>query len=363
MGFPVRRLRRLRQNSNFRNLVRETNLSVNDFILPLFAVPGTGIKKEISSLPGNYHLSIDCLVEEARQVRDLGISAVLLFGVPETKDECGSGAYSPDGVAQQAVRALKSTVPDLLVITDVCPCEHTTHGHCGIIENGYLVNDRSLELLQKITLSHAQAGADMVAPAAMLDGEIKAMREILDSNGFHNLPIMGYSAKYASKLYDPFFKEGTHSTLAFGDKRTHQMDYSNSDEAMREIALDIEEGVDIIMVKPALFYLDVVYRAKKEFQMPLAVYNVSGEYAMIDAAARMGRLDKDAIMFEALTSLKRAGADLIITYFAKRAAQLLHERQRTASDRVPGEETTTRVVSQMEFPKQKSPALQGKGRS
>jgi len=346
MGFPVRRLRRLRQNSNFRELVRETNLSVKDFILPLFVVPGTGIKKEISALPGNYHLSVDCLVEEARQVRDLGISAVLLFGVPETKDEHASSGYSPDGIVQQAVRALKSTVPDILVITDVCPCEYTTHGHCGIIENGYLVNDRSLEVLTKITVSHAEAGADMVAPAAMLDGEIQAMRQALDARGFHNLPIMGYSAKYASKLYDPFFKEGTHSTLSFGDKRTHQMDYSNSDEAMREIALDIEEGVDIIMVKPALFYLDVVYRAKKEFQMPLAVYNVSGEYAMIDAAARMGRLDRDAIMFEALTSLKRAGADLIITYFAKRAATLLSEQQREASGKIPADE----VGSPLETP-------------
>jgi porphobilinogen synthase len=341
MGFPVRRLRRLRQNGNFRDLVRETHLNTKDFILPLFAVPGSGIRKEIAALPENYHLSIDCLVEEARQVRDLGIPAVLLFGVPEHKDDCGSGAYAPDGIVQQAVRAIKRTVPDLLVITDVCPCEYTTHGHCGIIENGYLVNDLSLELLQKITLSHAQAGADMVAPAAMLDGEIRAMREVLDANRFHNLPIMGYSAKYASKLYDPFFKEGTHSTLAFGDKRTHQMDYSNSDEALREIALDIEEGVDIIMVKPALFYLDVVYRAKKEFQMPLAVYNVSGEYAMIDAAAKMGRLNRDAIMLEALTSLKRAGADLIITYFAKRAAKLLSEQQMETSIKLPAERTTT----------------------
>src|ERR1035437_8893971 len=345
MGFPVRRLRRLRQNSNFRDLVRETNLSVKDFMLPLFAVPGSGIKKEISALPGNYHLSIDCLVEEARQVRDLGIPAVLLFGVPATKDECASGAYSPDGIVQQAVRALKSTVPDILVITDVCPCVYTTHGHCGIIENGYLVNDRSLEVLTKITVSHAEAGADMVAPAAMLDGEIQAMRQVLDAHGFHNLPIMGYSAKYASKLYDPFFKEATQSTLSFGDKRTHQMDCSNSDEAMREIALDIEEGVDIIMVKPALFYLDVVYRAKKEFQMPLAVYNVSGEYAMIDAAAGMGRLDRDAIMFEALTSLKRAGADLIITYFAKRAAKLLSEQQREPSGKVPEEAVQPALAS------------------
>lgn len=326
MGFPIQRLRRLRQNDRFRSLIRETSLSVNDFILPLFVVPGIRVKEEIPSLPGNYHFSIDCLVEEVSKVRDLGISAILLFGIPDHKDDQASAAYSPTGIVQEAVRAIKSTVPDLLVITDVCPCEYTTHGHCGIIENGYLVNDRSLELLAKITLSHAEAGADMVAPAAMLDGEIHAMRQVLDEHGFDNLPIMGYSAKYASKLYDPFFKEGTQSTLAFGNKKTHQMDCSNSDEAMREIALDIEEGVDIIMVKPALFYLDIVYRAKQEFKMPLAVYNVSGEYAMIDAAARLGRLDRDAIMLEALSCLRRAGADMIITYFAKRAAKLLGGR-------------------------------------
>jgi porphobilinogen synthase len=306
-----------------RNLVAETRLSVNDFILPLFVVPGTGVKKEISSIPDNFHLSIDQLVEEAKVIRDLGIPAVLLFGVPEAKDEKASGAYSPTGIVQQAVRALKKAVPDLLVITDVCLCEYTPHAHCGILENGYLLNDASVELLVKTTVSHAQAGADLVAPAAMLDGEVMAMRQGLDDNGFHNLPIMGYSAKYASKLYDPFFKEGTQSALASGNKRTHQMDFANSNEAMREIELDIEEGADIIIVKPALMYLDIVYRAKQEFQMPLAVYNVSGEYAMIDAAAKMGRLNKDAVMMEALTSIKRAGADLIITYFSKAAANAL----------------------------------------
>ena len=323
MGFPVQRLRRLRQSEPMRTLVAETRLSVRDFILPLFVVPGSGVKQEISSLPDNYHLSIDRLTEEAKQIRDLGIPAVLLFGVPETKDEKASGAYSSTGIVQEAVRALKKQVPDLLVITDVCLCEYTPHSHCGILENGYLVNDASVELLVKTTVSHAQAGADIVAPAAMLDGEVMAMRQGLDANGFHNLPIMGYSVKYASKLYDPFFKEGTQSALSFGNKRTHQMDFSNSNEAMREIELDIEEGADIIIVKPALFYLDIVYRAKQEFQMPLAVYNVSGEYAMIDAAAKMGRLNKDAVMLEALTSIKRAGADLIITYFAKAAAQVL----------------------------------------
>jgi porphobilinogen synthase len=329
MGFPARRLRRLRQNEAIRGLVRENKLSASNFILPLFVVPGSKIRREIASLPGNYHLSIDCLVEEAIAARDLGIPAVLLFGVPEAKDEQASGAYAPRGIVQEAVRALKSNVPEILVITDVCPCEYTLNGHCGIVHNGYLDNDSSLDLITKITLSHAEAGADMVAPASMLDGQILAMRQGLDSRGFHNLPIMAYSAKFASKLYDPFFKEGTHSTVSFGDKRTHQMDVSNSDEAMREIALDIEEGADIVMVKPALFYLDVVYRAKQEFKMPLAVYDVSGEYAMIDAAARLGRLDRDAIMLEALTCMKRAGADIIITYFAKRAAQLLHRQERS----------------------------------
>jgi porphobilinogen synthase len=303
---------------------------VNSLILPLFVVPGHGVRQEMETLPGNFHLSIDCLIEEAKYVRDLGIPAVLLFGLPETKDEEASSAYHEHGIVQEAVRALKRHVPGLMVITDVCLCEYTPHGHCGVMENGYLANDASLDLLVRTTLSHAEAGVDMVAPAAMLDGQIGRMRQGLDSSGFINLPIMAYSAKYASKLYDPFFKEGTQSTLSFGDKRTHQMDVRNSNEAMREIALDIEEGADIIMVKPALFYLDVVYRAKQQFEMPLAVYNVSGEYAMIDAAARLGRLDRDAIMFETLNCLRRAGADLVITYFAKRAAELLTHSQALA---------------------------------
>ncbi len=331
MGFPARRLRRLRQNEAIRGLVRENKLSPGNFILPLFAVPGSKIRQEITSLPGNYHLSIDCLVEEAITARDLGIPAVLLFGVPDTKDEQASGAYSSHGIVQEAVRALKTHVPEMLVITDVCPCEYTLNGHCGIMHNGYLDNDASLDLIAKIAVSHAEAGSDMVAPASMLDGQILTMRQALDQRGFLNLPIMAYSAKFASKLYDPFFKEGTQSAVSFGDKRTHQMDFSNSDEAMREIALDIEEGADIVMVKPALFYLDIVYRAKSEFKMPLAVYDVSGEYAMIDAAARLGRLDRDAIMMEAMTCMKRAGADIIITYFAKRAAELLHRQERTGA--------------------------------
>ncbi len=335
MGFPTQRLRRLRQNESIRSLVRENRLTPGNFVLPLFAVPGNKVKREIASLPGNYHLSIDCLVEEAIAARELGIGAILLFGVPETRDEQASSSFAQHGIVQEAVKAVKSTVPNLLVITDVCPCEYTLNGHCGIMRNGYLDNDASLELISRITLSHAEAGSDMIAPASMLDGQIQAMRYVLDSHGFQNLPIMAYSAKFASKLYDPFFKEGTQSSVVFGDKRTHQMDFSNSDEAMREIALDIEEGADIVMVKPALFYLDVVYRAKQEFNMPLAVYDVSGEYSMIDAAARLGRLDRDAIMMEALMCMKRAGADIIITYFAKRAAELLHRSE--GVERVPRE--------------------------
>jgi len=329
MGYPAQRLRRLRKSEALRGLVRENELSVGKLILPVFVVPGTSVRREIDALPETYHLSVDCLVEDASEAFDLGISAVLLFGLPEKKDDQASSGWSRDGIVQQAVRALKREVPELVVITDVCACEYTTHGHCGFIRNGYLDNDASLELLTRIALSHAEAGADMVAPAAMLDGQIAAMRHAFDAEGFESLPIMAYAAKFASKLYDPFFKEGTQSPLLFGDKRTHQMDCANVDEAMREIALDIEEGADIVMVKPALFYLDVVARAKQEFHMPLAAYNVSGEYAMIDAAARLGRLDRDAIMLEALIAMKRAGADLIITYFAKRAAQVLRESELT----------------------------------
>ncbi len=322
-------MRRLRQNGAFRRLVRETTLSVDDLLQPFFVVPGHGIKEEIGSLPGNCHLSIDCLVEEVKKAQALGVPAMLLFGVPDAKDKdlFAAEAYSPRGIVQEAVRAIKRKVPDILVTTDVCLCEYTPHSHCGILENGYLVNDKSLELLAKTAVSHAEAGSDMVAPAAMLDGQIGAMRQALDSHGFQNLPIMAYSAKFASKLYEPFFKEGTQSALSNGNKKTHQMPFYNTNEAMREIALDIEEGADIIMVKPALFYLDVVYRAKQQFQMPLAVYNVSGECAMIDAAARLGRLDRNRIMFEALACMKRAGADIIITYAAMQVAQCLRGRQ------------------------------------
>jgi porphobilinogen synthase len=323
MSYPIQRPRRLRQSEAIRALVRENDLSPHRFVLPLFVVPGRKIRREIESLPEQYQLSIDCLVDEAMAARDAGVPAVLLFGVPERKDERASESYAADGIVQRAVRALKQRVPGLIVITDVCPCEYTSSGHCGVLKNGYLDNDASLELMEKITLSHAEAGSDMVAPAAMLDGQIHVMRQALDARGFTNLPIMAYSAKYASRLYDPFFKEGTNSGPCSGDKKSHQLDPANSDEAMREIAMDIEEGADIVMVKPALFYLDVVYRAKQQFQMPLAVYDVSGEYAMIDAASLLGRLQRDAIMLEALTCMKRAGADIIITYFAKHAAELM----------------------------------------
>lgn len=323
MGFPIQRMRRMRRNENLRRMVRETSLSVNDFIYPMFVVHGDNVKKEISALPGNYHWSVDLLVDEVKEVRDLGIPAILLFGLPEKRDEIGSEAYDPNGIVQMAVRAVKDDVPDIVVVTDVCLCEYTNHGHCGILNDGHVHNDKTLELIAKTALSHVEAGSDIVAPAAMMDGQIGAMRSILDEHGYHEAIIMAYAAKFASKLYDPFFKHGTQSTVAFGDKKSHQMDFGNSNEAMREIALDIEEGADIVMVKPAMFYLDIVYRAKEKFGMPLAVYNVSGEYAMVKSAAELGRINEEEIMVEILMSLKRAGADLILTYFAKEIASIL----------------------------------------
>jgi porphobilinogen synthase len=309
-------------------MVRETSLSVNDLIYPMFVVHGKNIKKEISSLPGNYHLSVDRLVDDVKEVHALGIPAVLFFGLPEKKDEMASEAYSPDGIVPKAIRAVKEDVPEILVIGDVCLCEYTDHGHCGIINNGCVDNDASLELVSKMTLTFAQTGADMVAPSCMMDGQISTMRATLDENGYQDTCIMSYSSKFASKLYDPFFKHGTQSVVAFGDKKSYQMDIANSEEAMREIALDIEEGADIVMVKPGMYYLDIVYRAKQEFGMPLAVYNVSGEYTMIKSAAEMGRIDEQAVMLEVLTSLKRAGADLILTYFAKDVARELNNGNR-----------------------------------
>ncbi len=324
MQFPDCRLRRLRKNENFRRLTRETIISVDNFVYPLFVVSGKGVKKPIASMPGHFQLSVDNLVEEARAVQALKIPALLLFGIPDKKDEKASGAYAKDGIIQQAVKAVKGAVPEILVITDVCLCEYTSHGHCGIVEQGNVLNDASLELLAKTALSQAQAGADMVAPSAMMDGQVGAIREALDENALENVPIMAYAAKYASAFYGPF-REAAESAPQFGDRKAYQMDPANADEAMREISLDVAEGADIIMVKPALPYLDIIYRAKQEFDLPLAAYNVSGEYSMIKAAAQAGWLDEEKTMLETLTAIMRAGADIIITYWAKDAARLLNK--------------------------------------
>ncbi len=318
----ITRFRRLRMTDALRSMVRETELSKNDFIYPLFVVPGDKYKKEVSSMPGVYQMSIDEIARECVEVKSLGIPAVILFGVPEHKDEFGSDAYDEFGIVQRAIRAIKKEVPELVVITDVCLCEYTSHGHCGIVRDGVILNDESVEVLAKEALSHAQAGADMVAPSDMFDGRVRAIRDILDENGFTNLPIMSYAAKYASGFYGPF-REAAESTPKFGDRRSHQMDPANSDEALREVETDINEGADIVMVKPALAYLDVIRRVKDRFQMPTAAYNVSGEYAMIKAAGRNGWIDEPRVMMEVLTSIKRAGADLILTYFAKDAAKML----------------------------------------
>lgn len=317
-----KRLRRLRMTEPLRLMVRETTLSPKDFIYPLFVVPGSRIRKEVRSMPGVFQLSIDELLRECLDVKTLGIPAVILFGIPEHKDEVGSEAYDEHGIVQTAVRSIKKEVPELVVITDVCLCEYTSHGHCGVVRDNEIINDESVELLAKEALTHAAAGADMVAPSDMFDGRIQAIRRLLDHHGFQNLPIMSYAAKYASGFYGPF-REAAESTPKFGDRRSHQMDPANSDEALREVEQDIFEGADIVMVKPALSYLDVIRRVKDRFQMPTAGYNVSGEYSMIKAAGRNGWIDETRVMMEVLTSIKRAGADLILTYFAKDAAKLL----------------------------------------
>ncbi|MBI4427922.1 MAG: porphobilinogen synthase [Ignavibacteriales bacterium] len=317
-----KRLRRLRMTEAFRSMVRETELTPKDFIYPLFVVPGTHVRKEVKSMPGVFQLSIDETLRECVDVKTLGIPSVILFGIPEHKDEVGSGAYDENGIVQSAIRAIKKEVPELVVITDVCLCEYTSHGHCGIVRDNQIVNDESIELLAKEALTHAQAGADMVAPSDMFDGRVQAIRRVLDQNAFHNIPIMSYAAKYASGFYGPF-RDAAESTPKFGDRRSHQMDPANSDEALREVEQDIHEGADIVMVKPALSYLDVIRRVKDRFAMPTAAYNVSGEYSMIKAAARNGWIDEQRVMTEVLTSIKRAGADLILTYFAKDAAKLL----------------------------------------
>lgn len=324
MQFPEYRARRLRKNENFRRLIRETSLSVDDLVYPLFAVPGKNFKKPISSMPGQFQLSVDNIAKEAQKAHELGIPAVLLFGIPAKKDEMATGAFAKDGIVQQAVKRIKNEAPDILVITDVCLCEYTSHGHCGMLEKDCVQNDATLEVLAETAVSQARAGADMVAPSAMMDGQVAAIREALDENSFENIPIMAYAAKYSSSFYGPF-REAAESAPQFGDRKSYQMDPANADEAIREISLDVGEGADIIMVKPALAYLDIICRAKQEFDLPLAAYNVSGEYSMIKAAAQMGWLDEEKVMIESLTAIKRAGADIIITYFAPQMAKLLNK--------------------------------------
>jgi len=319
MRFPYYRPRRLRSNDTVRRLIRETGVLVDDLILPLFVCPGKGTKSPIDSMPGCFQLSIDELVKEAKEVRALGIPGVLLFGIPEKKDERGSEAYAEDGIIQRALRAIKDAVSDLLVVTDVCLCEYTSHGHCGLVEDGIVLNDPTLELLARQSLTHVRAGADMVAPSDMMDGRVRAIRECLDGEGYSYIPIMAYSAKYASSFYGPF-REAAQSAPQFADRKAYQMDPANSDEALREVALDLGEGADVVMVKPALSYLDVIYQVKREFGVPVAAYNVSGEYAMVKAAAQRAWIDGESVMWEILLSIKRAGADIILTYFAKEAA-------------------------------------------
>ena len=322
MLFPDYRPRRLRQNDGFRRMIRETRLSVDDLILPLFAIDGKGIKNPIDSMPGQFQLSIDHLVKTSKKAHELGIPAVMLFGIPDKKDPLATRAYAKDGIVQKATRALKDKVPDLNVITDVCLCQYTDHGHCGFVDGHIIDNDATLDLLARTALSHAKAGADMVAPSDMMDGRVAEIRNILDENDLSNIPIMSYAAKYCSAFYGPF-RDAADSAPKFGDRRTYQMDPANSLEAIREVTLDIEEGADIIMVKPALPYLDIVCRIREEIDLPLAAYNVSGEYAMIKAADKMGWIDGKKVMMESLTAIKRAGADMILTYFAIEAAEEL----------------------------------------
>ena len=350
MAYPVHRLRRLRQSESVRRLIRETRVSVDQLVMPLFVRPGTNVREAIPSMPGQFHLSIDQLVKESQDLRDLRIPAVLLFGIPQSKDERGSGAYANDGIVQRAVQAVKSQVPELSVITDVCLCAYTSHGHCGVVKTGQgtsdkrqgkkktakplplqserevvIDNDATLELLAKTAVSHVRAGADLVAPSDMMDGRVRAIRQALDAAGLSQAPIMSYAAKYASSLYGPF-RDAVHSAPAFGDRRSYQMDPANVEEALREVAADLDEGADLVMVKPALCYLDVIWRIKQRFGHPVAAFNVSGEYAMVKAAAARGWLMERATWFEMLLAMRRAGADLLITYWAKDAAKLLREK-------------------------------------
>ncbi len=326
MIFPDYRPRRLRKNGAFRALIRETHLSPDQLIYPLFVMPGKNKREEISSMPGVFRISVDQLKNEARECLELGINGVILFGLPEKKDAMGSGAHKKDGIIQRAIKELKKCAPNLLVITDVCLCEYTDHGHCGCIINKEIDNDSTLEILAKTALSHAQAGADMVAPSDMMDGRVGEIRATLDENDFESIPIMSYSVKYASSFYGPF-RDAADCVPQFGDRRSYQMDPANSREALREATLDIDEGADILIVKPALSYLDIIARLRDEFDLPIAAYHVSGEYAMIKAAAEKGWIDGDRVMAESLLSIKRAGADIIITYFAKEMAKLLKKGQ------------------------------------
>ena len=324
MAFPELRMRRLRRLPALRRMVRETRLSVDQLVFPLFVRPGEGVRKPIASMPGNFQLSVDELVKEAREAAGLGIPAVLLFGIPEGKDPVGSEGYASDGIVQQGTRAIKEALPDLLVITDVCLCAYTSHGHCGVIADGDVDNDATLELLARMAVSHVRAGADLIAPSDMMDGRVGAIRAALDESGFDSVPIMAYAAKYASHFYGPF-RDAAESPPQFGDRRGYQMDPANGDEALREVALDIDEGADIVMVKPALPYLDIIWRVKEAFGMPVAAYNVSGEFSMVKAAAERGWIAERPVALEILTALTRAGADILITYFAKDAARWLGE--------------------------------------
>jgi len=320
--FPVVRHRRLRSNETLRRMVRETNLTVSDFIYPLFVMEGREIRNPVPSMPGVYQMSIDQVVQETKVVFELGIPAVILFGIPEHKDDIGSGAFDPEGIVQKAIKAIKDCCPELVVVTDVCLCEYTSHGHCGIIDGGTILNDPTLEFLSRTALSHVQAGADIVAPSDMMDGRVMAIRQKLDAHGYSNTPILSYAAKYASAFYGPF-RDAAGSTPQFGDRRSHQMDPGNALEALREVEQDLAEGVDMVMVKPALAYLDIIRRVKENFNVPVAAYNVSGEYAMVKAAAANGWVEEDRVVMEILTSIKRAGADLIISYHAKDVARWL----------------------------------------
>ncbi len=324
MYFPDYRPRRMRRTENLRRMIRETSLSVDDLIYPLFVVPGKGVRDPISSMPGQYHFSVDELVREVAKTKDLGIPAIILFGLPETKDEVGSSGYDPDGIVQRGLRAIKEEVEDIILITDVCLCEYTSHGHCGVLKGDEVDNDATLELLARQALSHAKAGADMVAPSDMMDGRVSEIRGVLDEEGYTHIPIMSYAAKFASAFYGPF-REAAQSAPSFGDRRGYQMDPANSREALRETALDVEEGADIVMVKPAMAFMDIICLVREEFSLPVAAYNVSGEYAMVKAAAEKGWIDEKKVTLELLTGIKRAGADMILTYHAPDVARWLKE--------------------------------------